>query len=126
LAFNIAPLATFAYAITKSHATKLIKKLRRDKAFKFDNALHIDCKGLAHRCVAPVPQVFHHHQVEGEKSLSSEVGRREEVDRGLDWYMGKHKWTFNIAWSARCNALGVGEKVKEGWRCGPGKYDEMM
>jgi GR25 family glycosyltransferase involved in LPS biosynthesis len=126
LVFNSAPLATFAYAITRSHAAKFVEKLRRDLATKFDNALHIDCKGLAQRCVAPVPQVFHHHQVAGEKSLSSEEGRKEEVAKDLKWYMRRHKWTYNIEWSARCNALEVGEGLEKGWSCGPGKYDEMM
>ncbi|SMY28582.1 unnamed protein product [Zymoseptoria tritici ST99CH_1A5] len=108
LVFNVAPLATFAYAITRSHAVKLLSKLRSDRAEKFDNALHVECKGLWQRCVAPVPQVFHHHQVEGEKSLSSEEGRKEEVEGELGWYMRRHKWTYNVEWSARCNALETG------------------
>lgn len=31
-----------------------------------------DCKGLRHRCTAPVPELFHHHKVVGEKSIGSE------------------------------------------------------
>lgn len=96
LAFNVAPLATFAYAITRSHAVKLVAKLRKDRAYKFDNALHVDCKGLAQRCVAPVPQVFHHHQVEGEKSLSSEVGRKEEVAKDLEWCIVQHSELLGV------------------------------
>ncbi|KAI5358448.1 hypothetical protein Slin15195_G108970 [Septoria linicola] len=127
LIFNVAPLATFAYAITKAHAARLVQKFRQDKTHKFDNAVHIDCVGRVHRCVAPVPQLFHHHQVVGEKASSSEGKQDESVAvQDLKWYRTRHRYTYNIEWSARCNAAGVGEKLGEKWQCLPGKYDPMM
>ena len=125
LVFKVAPLATFAYAVTRSHAAKLAQKLKKDKAHKFDNAVHIDCVGGFHRCVAPVPQLFHHHQVVGEKASSSE-GVPEEVVQDMAWYRTKHRYTYNIEWSARCNAAKLGEKIGDKWQCLPEKDDPMM
>lgn len=125
LIFNVAPLATFAYATTKTHAARLAQKLRNDKAAKFDNAVHIDCIGGGHRCVAPVPQLFHHHQVKGERASSSE-SQQDDVVQDMSWYRTKHKYTYNIEWSARCNAAKVGEQLGDKWQCLPGKYDPMM
>jgi hypothetical protein len=124
LIFNVAPLSTFAYAITRTHAGRLAEKLRKDRAGVFDSALHIDCKGLFHRCVAPVPQLFHHHRVVGEESLSDK-GNADPGVQDMTWYRTKHKYTHNIEWSARCNAAGVGEKLGDRWQCLPGRYDPL-
>lgn len=127
LIFNVAPLSTFAYATTKAHAARLVQKISKDGIFRkdgspFDMALHIDCVGKAHRCVAPVPQLFHHHQVDGERAISSSGG--DEL-QDMTWYESKHKYTFNIEWSARCNAAHVGENVSDRWQCLPNKDDSM-
>ncbi|CAK1368323.1 hypothetical protein CB0940_11015 [Cercospora beticola] len=125
LIFNVAPLSTYAYAITKSHAARLVQKIRNDKADSFDTALHIDCVGKAHRCVAPVPQLFHHHRVTGGKVSSGKEASagNDGAVQNMVWYRKKHKYTYNIEWSARCNAIGAGEKVGERWQCLPGQGD---
>ncbi|GIZ49761.1 hypothetical protein CKM354_001278800 [Cercospora kikuchii] len=123
LIFNVAPLSTYAYAITKSHAARLVQKIRNDKADSFDTALHIDCVGKAHRCVAPVPQLFHHHRVTGGKVSSGKeaLAGNDGIAQDMAWYRTKQKYTYNIEWSARCNAIGAGEKVGERWQCLPGQ-----
>ena len=123
--FNVAPLATFAYAVTRTHAARLLHKMRKEGTHKFDDALHVDCKGLAHRCVAPVPQLFHHHKLTGERSLSTKA-HQEDGPQDMSWYMNQHKYTFNIEWSARCNAAGLGEKLGDKWQCLPNVHDPIM
>jgi len=120
-----APLSSYAWAITRSHAEKLVRRLRNERAQTFDLALHMDCKGGVHRCVAPVPEVMHHHKVAGQKSIGY-VGNVDDGQHDLDWWRRVHKYTFNIQWSARCNAAGGGEKLGDRWQCLPGKYDKLI
>ncbi|KAK5169029.1 uncharacterized protein LTR77_006338 [Saxophila tyrrhenica] len=116
---NVAPMATYAFALTRPAAERLLRILREGKAQKFDLALHIQCKGLDMLCLAPAPGVMHHHKVEGQRSLLSE-GTKGDGKHDLGWWRYRHKYTYNVEWSARCNAEHVGERVGDRWQCMPG------
>lgn len=122
---NIAPMASYAFALTQPAAERLVWKLREDKAQKFDLALHIQCKGLDMLCVAPAPGVMHHHKVDGQRSLSGN-GNKNDGKHDLGWWRYKHKYTYNIDWSARCNAERVGERIGDKWQCMPGLHDASI
>lgn len=115
-----APMGTYAFALSRSNAQRLVKKLRDKHVQQFDLALHIDCKGLVHRCVAPVPAMMHHHRVTGQKALVK-AGNQDDGIHDLHWWRHQHKYTYNVEWSARCNAAGVGEKLGDRWQCMPGR-----
>lgn len=122
---SVAPMATYAFALTRGAAQKLVSKLRNERAQKFDYALHRHCKGLDLTCMAPVPGVMHHHKVAGEKSINV-AGTQNDGKYDLEWWRNQHKYTYNIEWSARCNAAGVGERLGNRWQCMPGRYDKNI
>lgn len=132
LAHNIAPLSTYAWATTRSHAQLLVEELASIRAQKFDVYLHIQCRGLRQRCVAPIPELMHHHRVSGSQSIGRpgiasttegltwwqnllNRGRRES----LDWWRDATKHTYNVEWSARCNAAQSGKRLGDRWQCLP-------
>lgn len=132
LAHNVAPLSTYAWATTRTHAQWLLEELRSTRVQKLDVGLHILCRGLRQRCFAPVPELMHHHKVSGSKSIgkagifSSSEGltwwqRISDRNRGegLDWWRDATKHTYNIEWSARCNAAESGERSGDRWQCLP-------
>jgi hypothetical protein len=132
LARNIAPLSTYAWATTRGHAQRLLDELVSTRAQKFDVYLHIQCRGLRQRCVAPIPELMHHHKVSGSKSIgklgipSSTEGLTwwqgilsERKTEGLYWWRDATKHTYNIEWSARCNAAKSGERLGDRWQCLP-------
>ena len=53
-------------------------------------------------------------------------GNLDDDKHDLNWWRTRHKYTYNIEWSARCNAAGVGEKIGKRWQCMPGKYDPYL
>jgi hypothetical protein len=132
LAHDIAPLSTYAWATTRRHALWLLEQVVSTRAQKFDVYLHIQCRGLRQRCVAPIPELMHHHKVSGSKSIgkpgvpSSTEGLTwwqsilsKRKTEGLDWWRDATKHTYNIEWSARCNAAGSGERIGDKWQCLP-------
>lgn len=123
--YNATALSTYAWAITRSHAQWLLAELRSSRTQEFDIALHVRCKGGKQRCAIPVPELMHHHKVLGEVAISTQ-GNGTVARKDLGWWRGAHKYTYNVEWSARCNAAGVGEKLAEGWQCLPGKYDDVV
>jgi hypothetical protein len=130
LARNVAPLSTYAWATTRSHAQWLLEEVTSTRVQQFDVGLHILCKGLRQRCIAPVPELMHHHKVSGSKSIgragimASTEGLRwwQRIFRsreGLDWWRDATKHTYNIEWSARCNAAESGTRSGDKWQCLP-------
>ncbi|KAK3683133.1 hypothetical protein LTR37_020520 [Vermiconidia calcicola] len=122
LLLNAAPMSTYAFALTRSNAERLIRKLKDAPVQRFDIALHTGCKGLEHRCVVPAPALLHHHKVTGDQSILNSAAEQNGA-RDLPWWRGQHTYTYNIEWSARCNAGRVGEKIGDRWQCMPGTYD---
>ena len=121
---SAAPMSTYAYAVTRQHAFWLLRHLRSERAQTIDYSLHVACKGLSQRCFAPVPEIMHHHKVQGEKKIG--VVGEEDRDHSTAWPVHRHRYTFNIQYSARCNAEGVGEWNGERRQCLPSKYDEIV
>ena len=121
---SAAPMGTYAFALTRASAQRLARKIRDEHVQQFDLAIHIDCKGLKHRCMAPVPALMHHHRVKGQKSIQLS-GDQNDGKHDFSWWRDKHKYTYNIQWSARCNAAGTGEKLGDRWQCMPGRYDDL-
>jgi hypothetical protein len=132
VAHNVAPLSTYAWATTRTHAQWLVDELTSTRAKKFDVGLHILCRGLRQRCIAPVPELMHHHKVSGSKSIGRPGSFRSDQgltwwQRSLNWYKGHGlewwrdatKHTYNIEWSARCNAAESGERSGDRWQCLP-------
>ena len=117
-----APIGSYAFALTRSNAERVVRMLRDQHVQRFDLALHLDCKSSSQKCVAPVPSLMHHHRVVGQASIA-EVSSQDDGVHELDWWRHQHKYTYNIEWSARCNAAKVGENVGDRWQCMPGRYD---
>ena len=119
---SAAPMGTYAFALTRETARKIVKELRDERTQQFDYALHVKCKGMEFKCSAPVPALMHHHRVIGENSTV-----RDDTTGGsghdLKWWRKTHKYTYNIEFSARCNAEKVGERIGDRWQCMPGRYD---
>lgn len=121
----VAPMSSYALAYTRSHAKRLVVQLREDHAQHIDTTLHVYCKDLTQRCVAPVPELFHHHHVAGQKRLD-DAGVLTDGKHDLDWWRDSHKYSYNIRWSARCNALQVGERVGNRTQCLPTRFDNLV
>jgi hypothetical protein len=135
VAHKVAPLSTYAWATTRSHAQWLLEELGSTPAEEFDVYLHIQCRGLRQRCVAPIPELMHHHKVSGSKSIGkpgipsstegltwwqsilSKMSKRKT--EGLGWWRDTTKHTYNIEWSARCNAAESGKRLGDRWQCLP-------
>ena len=121
LMLGSAPMGSYGFALTRETAQKLVYDIRSQRSQQFDFALHVKCKGQELRCAAPVPALMHHHKVVGETSiLHSSAG---DVKEDLAWWRNSHKYTYNIEYSARCNAEHVGEQLDDRWQCMPGRYD---
>ena len=73
----------------------------------------------------PVPEFFHHHRTVGEVDIDRQ-GNGSVQRKDLEWWRGVHKYTYNVEWSARCNAAKAGEKLGERWQCLPGKHDDLI
>ena len=113
------------YANNSDRAKKLLEELRKSRPQVIDTKLHISCKGLAHRCMAPVPELFHHHRVTGQARIG-EPGAAPSGRETLNWWRTSHKYTYNVEWSARCNALQSGDQVGNKWQCLPGESDDHV
>ncbi|WPH01363.1 Hypothetical protein R9X50_00420500 [Acrodontium crateriforme] len=122
---GVAPLSTYAWAITRQHAQRLLKDFKKTRPQVIDTKLHIDCKGLAHRCMAPVPELFHHHRVTGQARIG-EPGAIPAGKEDLAWWRASHKYTYNVEWSARCNAMESGDLVDGKWQCLPAEGDDHI
>lgn len=98
------PVCTFAYAITKQSAQRVLDFLGRGADEAYDVAMQHQCVMGNLRCLVVSPQLFNHHEPSEESGYISIVG---EGDGGgtstiLQYAEGK---TANIVQSARCKAL---------------------
>ena len=121
----ISPIASFAFALTRPAAERLIQRLRDNHSEQFDVTMLSFCKGFELTCMAPAPGLMYHHKVAGQKSIDL-AGTKNDGKHDLQWWRNQHKYTYNVEWSARCNAAGVGEKLGDRWQCMPGKYDKNL
>lgn len=105
-----APICSFAYALSKRGAQKVLFDLSVDRLdANFDNALGTFCRnggskkgdptGLHANCLSVTPPVFFHHRPKGLIGSESDIN-----DHGDDNNKIREKGTTeNIMWSARNN-----------------------
>ncbi|KAL1622816.1 hypothetical protein SLS54_004836 [Diplodia seriata] len=132
------PTCTFAYAVTRQGAARILEMTGQGGGAAFDNEVGAGCakgeKKGGLRCVSVAPELFHHQRlvsgdgkgssmvedmnwgieegdgVDGE--LKSRKRKKIKTDKGLA-RGGQRFITFNIMYSARCNAeKGDGELVE--------------
>lgn len=120
---GVAAMAVYGYAVTRSSARAIIQASKTGQ-HAFDDTIHILCKGGKLRCVAPVPQLFHHHHVSGASRIDVDID--DGIKQDLRWASSRHQYTYNIQWSARCNVAGVGEKLGDMRQCLPSRYDHKV
>ncbi|KAL4879976.1 hypothetical protein BJY04DRAFT_88488 [Aspergillus karnatakaensis] len=97
-----APICTFAYALTREGAKKVLLDVGGGKDQAFDIALMNGCRERNLTCISVLPELFHHHTpgMMGPSSLVNGGGQNSGED--IEVEMGH---TENILKSARCHAL---------------------
>lgn len=120
---NAAPMASWAYVVNRQSAHYIIDAIQTDRRL-LDETIHILCKGSKLRCVARVPELFHQHHVVGASGI--DVDAKDDGIQDLRWAGRRHQYTYNIQWSAQCNAAGIGERLGSLWQCMPSQYDHMI
>jgi hypothetical protein len=101
--YSGAPICTFAYALTREGAKKVLLDVGAGKDEAFDIALMNGCRERNLTCISVLPELFHHHKpgLTGSSSLVNGGGQNgANVD--VEAEMG---YTENILESARCHAL---------------------
>ncbi len=97
---SVAPLCTFAYAVTQASALKMYAMSRGGQDDIITMTLRRWCTTGQLRCLTVNPELFHHHQKAGE--VTSQIAVVE------GWH-GRaaapvRTYTPNIRYSARCNS----------------------
>lgn len=123
-----APICTFAYALSRRGAQKVLYDLSVDKlAGPFDNALAGLCRrsvgswsgtlkgekedrGLDVKCMSVTPPLFFHHKAKGLVSADSDI-------QSYGGEMREKGSTENIVWSARLNLRNMimGKEMESQW-----------
>lgn len=109
---GVHPVCTFAYAVSRRGAQKLLAILALQAWWNlaFDLQLAFACQQqlLGLRCVSVEPMLFHHHRAAGAvgrdsdiKSSAAAVGEEEDLVQGVRM----KGLTHNIVWSARLNVV---------------------
>ncbi|KAK9581554.1 hypothetical protein V6Z96_009570 [Aspergillus fumigatus] len=97
---SVAPICTYAYALTTAAATKLYELSHHGMDKVISDHFRVWCQNGSLRCLTVNPEVFHHHKQAGE--ISSEIA----VVEGWDNLAARSKvdFTANIRYSARCSS----------------------
>ncbi|KAI1342424.1 glycosyltransferase family 25 protein [Xylariaceae sp. FL0016] len=100
-------VCTFAYAVTKSSAQKVLDLTGTGASEAFDVALEAYCRQGALRCLVINPQVFNHYEPPSEEGYVSivHVGDSKGVSSDESSFEDRKGATVNIVRSARCAAL---------------------
>lgn len=122
---NVVPTCTYAYALTGEHAKTVLARVSKERCQSFDMCVYYHCQKGLQRCTSPMPELFHHHKIIGQKHLGGPVAHATGEKQGLEWWQDKHKYTYNVQWGARCNAGQAGEKLETGCRCLPAQFDDV-
>lgn len=110
------PVCSFAYAVTREGAVRVLKELGGGQSAAFDLALLEACRTERLACVSVLPEVMHQYfpaEVFGVKSLvdvGNGVVQTEDEEELYESVMGS---TENVVHSARCWALWERECLKE-------------
>jgi len=90
------PICTYAYALRDISAKRILE--RDDHGIEpFDVWLHLRCKSGEFLCITINPELFHHHEVAGDKD--SLINGETDVE------VIQNEMTDNIWHSARCNSV---------------------
>ena len=95
------PVCTYAYALTKASATKILEQNDHGST-NFDIWLHLRCKSGQFRCITVNPELFHHHEMAGNK---------DSLINGRTTKVIESEMTDNIWHSARCNSASKSNDV---------------
>lgn len=98
--YAVAPLCTFAYAVTRTAALKMYALSRGGQDRIITMMLRKWCSHGQLRCITVNPELFHHHQKAGEFASQIAVVEGWE-DKAAAPVMS---YTPNIRHSARCNS----------------------
>ena len=109
-------VCSFAYAVTSSAAAKLLER-RKNHEVAFDVEMNNACGGDL-RCLTVQPELFHQQRMVGGRG--SLIGEADEGKHGE--MAGERPVTFNIRYSARCNA---GHNNSDIVQCLPGSEDHQ-
>jgi hypothetical protein len=98
--YSIAPLCTFAYAVTQAAALKMYALSRGGQDRIITMNMRKWCTQGTLRCVTVNPELFHHHKKAGE--VASQIA----IVEGWDGRAAPAELTYtaNIRYSARCNS----------------------
>lgn len=110
-----APFCTFAYAVTRASAARIVRDygVEKEGVDAFDVQLLEACRGVL-RCFSVAPELFHY--ADGRSVIAS-VDMNEAEERGDGEMRGMGvlgKGTWNVGCGARHGQLWVGESDEEG------------
>lgn len=101
---GITPICTFAYAVSRRGAQKILAALAIKTTYDlaFDNQLMFSCKdkALDLKCYSVEPMLFYHHRPAGSVNKDSDIqgSKQEDTDN-----IREKGITDNIVWSTRLN-----------------------
>lgn len=110
------PVCSFAYAVTRKGAGRLVRELGGGGNEAFDLAMMEACRAQRLACVSVLPEVMHQYfpsEVFGVKSLVDVGNGVEQTEDEEELYEGVMGSTENIIRSARCWALWERECLKD-------------
>lgn len=101
---GIAPICTFAYAVSQRGAQKLLHELaiKPQGNLKYDNALAFACRDrrVGLKCFSVEPMLFYHHRPAGNVAKDSDI---LDPHTGEESVIREKGTSDNIVWSARLN-----------------------
>ncbi|KAH8647793.1 hypothetical protein BX600DRAFT_503160 [Xylariales sp. PMI_506] len=104
---SVRTVCSFAYAVHRKSAQKVLDRTARGADQAFDVALDTQCATQALRCIVINPQIFQHYEPPFDRGYISDVrvadGKGKHVDEAE--FEGHKGLTRNILRSARCEAL---------------------
>ena len=119
---TFAPFCTFAYAVTRSSAARIVREYARKRkgVSAFDVQLLIACREEL-RCFSVAPELFHH--VDGDSVIA---GVNNGDGESVDEMGGLGKGTWNVRCGARHGQLWVDEKDVKGREEAENMMREML
>lgn len=110
------PVCSFAYAVTRKGAKRMVRELGGGGNEAFDLAMMEACRVQRLACVSVLPEVMRQYfppDVFGVKSLVDVGNGVEQTEDDEELYEGVMGSTENIVRSARCRALWERECLKD-------------
>ncbi|PGH13427.1 hypothetical protein AJ79_03706 [Helicocarpus griseus UAMH5409] len=101
------PVCSFAYALSREGARKVLELLGGAQGEAFDVSMMMACKGKKIKCISVVPEVVHQYFPDQSFGVTSnvDIGNGKEAGAKEADFEGVMGSTENILESARCRAL---------------------